>query len=292
MNFEQQDECTALLSIYEDFGIHLLDTDTDALYYRIFMALEPENVIKSTVAISIFCPTGYPQTEPPSIELKESYGNNKWITHEHVEECKSELMRIYEESKIDGIGSVMLFQLIEFLREYLQDKFQENSEVLEKKTGQSQEVSEASVPLEQTAPPFDVFHSAEPLVDRKSVFVAHCAKCSTEDQVKSFMNYLKSNSKIAKATHNILAYRLVKKRNDTSKVKIQDSIVIQDYDDDGETAAGGRLLKLLENCGCENVAVVASRWYGGVKLGPDRFKDINTVARDLLEKHGFIKGAK
>jgi putative IMPACT (imprinted ancient) family translation regulator len=103
---------------------------------------------------------------------------------------------------------------------------------------------------------------------------------------------LKSNSKIAKATHNILAYRLVKTRNDTSKVKIPDSIVIQDYDDDGETAAGGRLLKLLENCGCENVAVVVSRWYGGVKLGPDRFKDINTVARDLLEKHGFIKGAK
>lgn len=292
MNSEQQDECTALLSIYEDIGIHLLDTDTDALYYRIFVPLEAENRLKSKVAISIFCPAGYPQTELPSIELKESYGSLKWITPEHIKECKSELMRMYEESKIDGFGSVMLFQLIEFLRGYLQEKFQNIAEGLEANKGQPQEESDAPVSTEQIAPPFDVFHSVEPLVDRKSVFVAHCAKCSTEDQVKLFMAYLKSNSKIAKATHNILAYRLVKERHDTGKVKIQDSIVIQDYDDDGETAAGSRLLKLLENCSCENVAVVVSRWYGGVKLGPDRFKDINTVARDLLEKHGFIKGAK
>ena len=47
------------------------------------------------------------------------------------------------------------------------------------------------------------------------------------------------NSKIARATHNILAYRF-----ETQEGKG----VVQDFDDDGETAAGGRLLHLLQVC--------------------------------------------
>jgi len=38
-----------------------------------------------------------------------------------------------------------------------------------------------------------------------------------------------------------------------------------------------------------NVIVVVTRWYGGVHLGPDRFKHINNCTRDLLEAHGYIK---
>ena len=34
--------------------------------------------------------------------------------------------------------------------------------------------------------------------------------------------------------------------------------------------------------------MVVSRWYGGIHLGPDRFKDINNVARALLEAEGYI----
>jgi putative IMPACT (imprinted ancient) family translation regulator len=37
-----------------------------------------------------------------------------------------------------------------------------------------------------------------------------------------------------------------------------------------------------------NVAVVVTRWYGGIKLGPDRFKHIKNAARDVLERHGLI----
>jgi putative IMPACT (imprinted ancient) family translation regulator len=36
-----------------------------------------------------------------------------------------------------------------------------------------------------------------------------------------------------------------------------------------------------------DVLVVVSRWYGGVKLGPDRFRIINGAARDALAKGGF-----
>lgn len=39
----------------------------------------------------------------------------------------------------------------------------------------------------------------------------------------------------------------------------------------------------------ENVLVVVSRWYGGIHLGPDRFKDINNIARTALTEFGFIQ---
>ncbi len=35
---------------------------------------------------------------------------------------------------------------------------------------------------------------------------------------------------------------------------------MQDSDDDGESAAGGRLLHMLQIAGAENVVVIVSRW--------------------------------
>lgn len=37
-----------------------------------------------------------------------------------------------------------------------------------------------------------------------------------------------------------------------------------------------------------NVVVVVSRYFGGIHLGPDRFKHINTAARDAVTKGGFL----
>lgn len=37
-----------------------------------------------------------------------------------------------------------------------------------------------------------------------------------------------------------------------------------------------------------NILVVVSRWYGGVHLGPDRFRLINNAARQVIEKAGLL----
>ena len=63
---------------------------------------------------------------------------------------------------------------------------------------------------------------------------------------------------------------------------------LQDCDDDGETHAGSRMLHLLEILECQNILVVVSRWYGGIQLGPDRFKHINNAARNVLEIAGIV----
>ena len=36
---------------------------------------------------------------------------------------------------------------------------------------------------------------------------------------------------------------------------------------------------------------VCGRWYGGIQLGPDRFKHINNVARSLLAARGYVASA-
>ena len=38
-----------------------------------------------------------------------------------------------------------------------------------------------------------------------------------------------------------------------------------------------------------DVMVIVTRWYGGVLLGPDRFRIINNVAREALQLAGFAK---
>jgi putative IMPACT (imprinted ancient) family translation regulator len=106
---------------------------------------------------------------------------------------------------------------------------------------------------------------------------AHVAAVHSREDVAVVLETLLQDRRVARATHNIMAYRVV-----------QRGVVMQDNDDDGETAAGGRLAHLLDILAVENVVVVVSRWYGGIQLGPDRFKHINNVARQALETFGFL----
>lgn len=100
---------------------------------------------------------------------------------------------------------------------------------------------------------------------------------------------------LAKATHNIFAYRFTDPKS---------GVCFHDCDDDGEAGAGARLSETLRLMGADGVAVVVSRWFGGTLLGilssqyaeftafrfitysstgPDRFRLINNCARRLLE---------
>ncbi|KAG0369788.1 hypothetical protein BC939DRAFT_504082 [Gamsiella multidivaricata] len=126
------------------------------------------------------------------------------------------------------------------------------------------------------APVFNI-RSGQPIIDRKSVFIAHLAPITMPAQVPWMIQQLKQeNKKVVKATHNIMAFR-VENENDN--------------DDDGETAAGSRLLHLMSILDVKNVVVVVSRWYGGIPLSADRFKHINNAARQLLDECGYIKPA-
>ena len=65
---------------------------------------------------------------------------------------------------------------------------------------------------------------------------AHVAAVSSTEDVAAMMAALLRNNKVARATHNMLAYRFTTPAGS----------LVQDFDDDGEAAAGGRLLHLLQ----------------------------------------------
>ncbi|XP_046687602.1 LOW QUALITY PROTEIN: protein IMPACT-like [Homalodisca vitripennis] len=117
------------------------------------------------------------------------------------------------------------------------------------------------------------------ITDRKSKFQAHAAIIISVDQVKGMLSTLLENKKFAQATHNIYAYRVLKDG--------LPGCMAQDCEDDGENAAGSRLLHLLQTMGAMNVMVVVSRWYGGVHLGPDRFRHINNCSEAGLATDGL-----
>jgi hypothetical protein len=85
----------------------------------------------------------------------------------------------------------------------------------------------------------------------------HVAAVRTVAEVERVRQELLNDSKIARATHNILAYR----------IEYAPGKFSQDCDDDGETAAGARVLHLLQLTNTVNAAVVVSRWCGVVVWG-------------------------
>ncbi|EPY30863.1 hypothetical protein STCU_01033 [Strigomonas culicis] len=115
--------------------------------------------------------------------------------------------------------------------------------------------------------------SSAPITDRKSKFVAHLAPVECLADVREVMRHLRSIKSIAIAAHpTIWAYRFTD----------ADGVLHQDCEDDGESGASVKMAFLLEQMQVDGYVVVVTRWFGGILLGPDRFKHISNVTRNIL----------
>jgi putative IMPACT (imprinted ancient) family translation regulator len=91
--------------------------------------------------------------------------------------------------------------------------------------------------------------------DRKSKFYAHIYRVSSIDEVDAALK--EQRKKYKKARHHCWAYRI---KGEAS--------VIEKAHDDGEVGAPGKaLLELMRGNEMENVLIIVSRIFGGVKLG-------------------------
>ncbi|KIH94145.1 impact family protein [Sporothrix brasiliensis 5110] len=182
-------------------------------------------------------------------------------------------------------GQVCLFDAVE---EFLRQKGEEVEEGVHNEAAADDDRA-ASPPSPRpstaqhlTEPPPWV--TAEPVVELKSTFLARCAAVRSPAQAAAFIQHLKdTDRRVRTATHNMTAWRI---RDEGT------GVTYQDCDDDGETAAGGRLLHLMQLMGLWNVVVVVTRWYGGHKLGPRRFALINQAARDAFVQAGLVAVAE
>ena len=104
--------------------------------------------------------------------------------------------------------------------------------------------------------------------DKGSKYAVSGGPVSDRTGAKAFVKALKRHKKYARATHNTWAALLPE-----GPVK----------NDDGESGAGMVILRMLEREGLEGHIIVVTRWYGGVKLGGDRFRHVQTCVRHYLE---------
>uniref|UniRef100_V5H8Z6 Putative regulation of translational initiation n=1 Tax=Ixodes ricinus TaxID=34613 RepID=V5H8Z6_IXORI len=156
-----------------------------------------------------------------------------WMSHED----KTRLSNTLEDHYCDHLGENILFDWVEIARKALLEG------TLETQKTQAGDVLvdpvallEINSEVDSTDEP-EIFHG-DTLEDRRSVFQAHLAEVHNLRQVEQVLNRLKTNRKIAEATHNIWAYRILQTE--------PRSVLLKDSADDGETYAGTRLLHLLD----------------------------------------------
>jgi putative IMPACT (imprinted ancient) family translation regulator len=105
--------------------------------------------------------------------------------------------------------------------------------------------------------------------DRGSKYAAAIGAVQGRAGVDAALADLKTDRRIAKATHNSWAVIL----SDAGPIR----------NDDGESGAGAIILKMLEREALTDTLVVVTRWYGGTHLGGDRFAHVVTCVRAALE---------
>ena len=90
---------------------------------------------------------------------------------------------------------------------------------------------------------------------KKSRFIAHIAQTNSEDEAKAFIQQVREQE--SGATHNCTAFI------------VMENVLIERMSDDGEPSgtAGSPILNVLQQQELQNVTVVVTRYFGGIKLG-------------------------
>lgn len=246
-----------------------------------------------SIHFSMIFPDNYPNTKPSIFDVS---GGGPQADNKYLQQLFSEVL-----DSIYHSGDVVIFDLFTELDQVLyngecegleaEDDHWTAQDALDRETApqisdtpaepytynEQAEKAKAAKP-KQTAQvdPLAGWTISEPIVDRKSTFVAFATKVDAVEDVDRAVERLMLDKKLQRSAHAMRAYRI--KRGDN---------LYQDCDDDGETAAGGRMLHLLSIMDATNVLVVCARWFGGVHIGPSRFKHINSATRDAVVKGGF-----
>ncbi|MCJ1420051.1 eIF2 kinase Gcn2p negative regulator [Xylographa parallela] len=276
---ELNNEILAIKAIYGEDVLQSINQDD----------LHSLSIPSHPVALRLRFPPDYPAS-PPTIDGVESTGDTGFKGYgSHVMQvARATLGQVWH------AGDVCLYDLIQELESMLEQQPSSHDRTDHNMQDQcSEAVDEEPSPRSNlTASTSDLSPSwvvSAPTIEKKSIFVARACTVSSPAEASAYVSsLLVTDKKIAKATHNITAYRIRSSPNGL----LDKELVYQDCDDDGETAAGGRLLHLLQVMDVWNVLVIVSRWYGGVKLGPDRFRIISAVAREVLVEGGFDQTSK
>lgn len=124
------------------------------------------------------------------------------------------------------------------------------------------------MPASKADPALDLKRLGVVLTDRGSKYAVSGATVQSRADVDAVLHDLKSDRSYAKATHNTWAAMLP-----TGGLKA----------DDGESGAAMVILRMMEREALENHVIIVTRWYGGKKLGGDRFRRVQDATRAYMD---------
>src|SRR5690625_4203812 len=117
------------------------------------------------------------------------------------------------------------------------------------------------------------------IIIQKSKFIGYVERVTTEEEAFTFIQKIKK--KHYNATHNCSAYI------------IGDHDQVQKANDDGEPSgtAGIPMLEVLKRLYLKNIAVVVTRYFGGIKLGAGGLiRAYSSTTSETIKHIGIVKG--
>ncbi|EFX02512.1 impact family protein [Grosmannia clavigera kw1407] len=302
------DEVEAINSIYGEGTLVLDDDDVAVLALPSSAAdvadADDAGAASRRLSLRLRFPPGYPvSTDPPSVLGVQSVGEDGHRQRPGAAARDADLFRAAMDATFQQ-GQVCLFDAVEEFMRWKAEEAEAEAEAVAKNErlagfdyGDDDDDNDCEgrprqrpptpeLPPEMLDPP-PPWIVSERMEELKSVFVARCAPVSSPAQAAAYLQHLlATDRRVRTAAHNMTAWRIRGIPSSTNTTAA--AITFQDCDDDGETAAGGRLLHLMQLMDIWNVMVVVTRWWGGHKLGPHRFALINQAARDAFVRAGLV----
>ena len=274
MSEDLVNEIAALQSIY---GPDVLREEDGAFVYVL-------SIPRREASLRVLLPPDYPKSIPQLLRVERTGAQARKGYGSYVlDTARATLLSVFIS------GSVCLFDLLQELDTALAEESEGQQPSL-LHTGKDGSLLPNAAPSDACSleeDPHWVLSST--VTKKKSTFAARACTVTSPAHAQACITRLLENDKhTARATHTISAHRV----RTPSAAKMIGEVLYEDCDDDGEIAAGRRLLHLLQVMNVWNVLVIVSRWYGGVKLGPDRFNIINDVAREAVVKGGWTQSKR
>jgi len=213
-----------------------------------------DNVV---IRVLVSLPSSYPETSPPQLQLLSKYIG---AFSADSDLFGSVLRTFISVNGVDWVSEVCVFDGLQSVTDHCvawyQDRLSaEKAGELVREDGRDHvdlrtkllelEEPESASSLSQSFVMSDGIDivEAEAITDRKSVFVGRACRISHPSQVPLVLSHLMSVRQISRAAHPMI---------NAWRCQIG-SLLHQDNDDDGETAAGGRLAHLLQILEVNNV---------------------------------------
>jgi hypothetical protein len=139
----------------------------------------------------------------------------------------------------------------------------------------TQTQSTSSTATLEAVPPKNPWAASQPVTLKSSTFIARATHITDANQRRNLVaSLLDANPTLKTATHNAWAYRIT----------LPGGRIREEAFDDGETGCGDLMLRVMRDASAVDALVVLTRWFGGIMLGPDRWRIMRNCVNNALSE--------